>query len=89
VQLKNLAALIGSKTGTCRDGLPHPGNITHRRCSEEPFILAGKVRGIVIPDARAGARRIKVFAEQVERLNNLTPATGERHDEANMASIGR
>ncbi|NEC88472.1 hypothetical protein [Streptomyces sp. SID12501] len=26
-------------------------------------------------------------AAQLERLNNLTPAAGERHDEVNMASI--
>ena len=28
-------------------------------------------------------------ADQLERLNNLTPAAGERHDEANMATIDR
>ena len=26
---------------------------------------------------------------QIERLNNLTPAAGERHDEGNMAVIDR
>ncbi len=31
--------------------------------------------------------RIELSAAQLERLNNLTPAAGERHDEANMASI--
>ena len=29
--------------------------------------------------------RVELSAEQIERLNNLTPAAGERHDEANMA----
>jgi len=33
--------------------------------------------------------RIELSAEQIERLNNLTPATGERHDEGNMAVIDR
>jgi hypothetical protein len=28
-------------------------------------------------------------AEQIQRLNNLTPAAGERHDEGNMAAIDR
>ena len=28
-------------------------------------------------------------ADQLDRLNNLTPAAGERHGEANMASIDR
>jgi aryl-alcohol dehydrogenase-like predicted oxidoreductase len=32
---------------------------------------------------------IALSAEQLERLNNLTPAAGERHDEANMAAIDR
>ena len=28
-------------------------------------------------------------AEQTQRLNDLTPATGERHDDANMAAVDR
>jgi aryl-alcohol dehydrogenase-like predicted oxidoreductase len=32
---------------------------------------------------------IALSAEQVERLNNLTPAAGERHDTGNMAVIDR
>jgi aryl-alcohol dehydrogenase-like predicted oxidoreductase len=32
---------------------------------------------------------IELSAEQIERLNNLTPAAGERHDEGNMAAIDR
>jgi hypothetical protein len=28
-------------------------------------------------------------AAQIERLNHLTPAAGERHDEGNMAIIDR
>ena len=28
-------------------------------------------------------------AEQIQRLNDLAPATGERHDEANMAAVDR
>ena len=31
----------------------------------------------------------KLTASQLERLDTLTPAAGERHDEANMASIDR
>jgi hypothetical protein len=27
--------------------------------------------------------------EQIQRLNDLTPAAGERHDEANMAAVDR
>jgi aryl-alcohol dehydrogenase-like predicted oxidoreductase len=32
---------------------------------------------------------IELSAEQLERLHHLTPAVGERHDEANMATIDR
>jgi len=35
------------------------------------------------------ADRLKLSAKQIERLNNLTPAVGERHDEGNMAAIDR
>jgi aryl-alcohol dehydrogenase-like predicted oxidoreductase len=32
---------------------------------------------------------IELSAEQIERLNNLAPAAGERHDEGNMVAIDR
>ena len=35
------------------------------------------------------ADRIELSAQQIEQLNNLTPAAGERHDEGNMAVIDR
>jgi hypothetical protein len=37
----------------------------------------------------SAADRIVLSPEQIERLNNLTPAAGERHDEGNMAVIDR
>jgi aryl-alcohol dehydrogenase-like predicted oxidoreductase len=40
-------------------------------------------------EENTAADRIELSAEQVERLNNLTPAAGERHDEGNMATIDR
>jgi aryl-alcohol dehydrogenase-like predicted oxidoreductase len=40
-------------------------------------------------EENTAADRIELSAEQVERLNNLTPAAGERHNEANMATIDR
>src|SRR6266540_2871081 len=40
-------------------------------------------------EENTAADRIVLTTEQVERLNNLTPAAGERHDEANMATIDR
>ncbi|WP_329165983.1 aldo/keto reductase [Streptomyces sp. NBC_01717] len=35
------------------------------------------------------ADSIELSAAQLDRLNDLTPASGERHDEANMAAIDR
>ena len=40
-------------------------------------------------EVNTAADRIKLSAGQIERLNNLTPAAGERHDEGNMAVIDR
>jgi aryl-alcohol dehydrogenase-like predicted oxidoreductase len=40
-------------------------------------------------EENTAADRIELSAAQVERLNNLTPAAGERHNEANMARIDR
>jgi hypothetical protein len=45
-------------------------------------------RGVDAADRRAGGA-VELSVEQIARLNDLTPATGERHDEANMASIDR
>lgn len=35
------------------------------------------------------ADRVELSARQIDRLNNLTPAAGERHEEGNMARIER
>jgi aryl-alcohol dehydrogenase-like predicted oxidoreductase len=40
-------------------------------------------------EENTAADDIELTVEQIERLNNLTPATGERHEEANMAVIDR
>jgi aryl-alcohol dehydrogenase-like predicted oxidoreductase len=40
-------------------------------------------------EENTAADRIELSAEQVTRLNHLTPAAGERHDEGNMAIIDR
>jgi aryl-alcohol dehydrogenase-like predicted oxidoreductase len=40
-------------------------------------------------EENTAADRIALSAEQIERLNNLMPAAGERHDEGNMAVIDR
>jgi len=40
-------------------------------------------------EENTAADSIKLSATQIERLNDLTPAAGERHNEANMAAIDR
>ena len=40
-------------------------------------------------EENTAADRLLLSAEQLQRLNNLAPAAGERHDEGNMAVIDR
>jgi aryl-alcohol dehydrogenase-like predicted oxidoreductase len=38
-------------------------------------------------EENTAADGVELTADQVDRLDNLAPAAGERHDEANMASV--
>jgi aryl-alcohol dehydrogenase-like predicted oxidoreductase len=40
-------------------------------------------------EENTAADGIELSAEQIRRLNDLPPATGERHDEANMSTVDR
>jgi aryl-alcohol dehydrogenase-like predicted oxidoreductase len=40
-------------------------------------------------EENSAADSIEITADQLKRLDNLTPAAGDRHDEANMQSIDR
>jgi diketogulonate reductase-like aldo/keto reductase len=40
-------------------------------------------------EENTAADAIELGAEQLQRLDELTPATGERHDEANTAAVDR
>jgi len=46
-------------------------------------------RRVARVEENTAADRIELTAGQIERLNHLTPAAGDRHDEANMASVDR
>lgn len=46
-------------------------------------------RRVTRVEENTAADAIELSAAQLDRLNNLTPAAGERHDEANMATIDR
>jgi aryl-alcohol dehydrogenase-like predicted oxidoreductase len=46
-------------------------------------------RRVARVEENTAADSIQLSDDQLERLSNLSPAVGERHDEANMASIDR
>ena len=46
-------------------------------------------RRVARVEENTAADGIELSSDQLERLNSLTPAAGERHDEANMATIDR
>ncbi len=46
-------------------------------------------RRVARVEENTAADAVDLTDDQLDRLNNLTPAAGERHDEANMASIDR
>ncbi|HUA43220.1 MAG TPA: aldo/keto reductase [Streptosporangiaceae bacterium] len=46
-------------------------------------------RRVARVEENTAADAIELTNDQLQRLSNLTPAAGERHDEANMASIDR
>ncbi len=46
-------------------------------------------RRVARVEENTAADGIELSSDQLERLNNLTAAAGERHDEANMATIDR
>ena len=46
-------------------------------------------RRVTRVEENTAADNIELSPEQINRLNNLTPAAGERHDETNMATIDR
>jgi len=46
-------------------------------------------RRVARVEENTAADAIELSSDQLERLSNLTPASGERHDQANMAAIDR
>jgi len=46
-------------------------------------------RRVARVEENTAADAVELTKDQLQRLDNLTPAAGERHDEANMASIDR
>jgi hypothetical protein len=56
---------------------------------EDDIVPIPGTKRVARVEENTAADRIELIAEQVERLNNLMPAAGERHDEGNMAVIDR
>ena len=46
-------------------------------------------RRVARVEENTAADSVELSADQLDRLDNLTPAAGDRHDEPNMASIDR
>jgi aryl-alcohol dehydrogenase-like predicted oxidoreductase len=46
-------------------------------------------RRVARVEENTAADGVELSATQIDRLNRLTPAAGDRHDEANMAVIDR
>jgi aryl-alcohol dehydrogenase-like predicted oxidoreductase len=44
-------------------------------------------RRVARVEENTAADSIRLTPDQLDRLNNLTPAAGARHDEINMASV--
>ena len=51
--------------------------------------LAPGTKRVSRVEENTAADGIELSAGQIQRLNDLTPATGERHDETNMAAVDR
>jgi diketogulonate reductase-like aldo/keto reductase len=49
--------------------------------------LPPRARRVARVEENTAADAIELTPAQLERLNTLLPATGARHDDANMASI--
>ena len=55
--------LIGSQSGAYCRVSPQPFHVAYRWCTEEPLVIAGEVRGVVVAHAIAGTRGVEVVAE--------------------------
>jgi hypothetical protein len=73
-------------------GLLHPGVPSDwpgsSRGGDDIAPIPGTKRVSRIEENTA-ADTVELSAEQIARLNDLTPATGERHHEANISTIDR
>jgi hypothetical protein len=64
---------------------------SRRSCSNSAltFGVIPRTKRVARVEENTAADRIELSPDQVERLNNLTPAAGERHEAGNMAVIDR
>jgi diketogulonate reductase-like aldo/keto reductase len=57
-----------------------------RRCDIAPIPGTKRVSRV---EENTAADGVQLSVEQIQRLNDLTPAAGDRHEEANMSTIDR
>jgi aryl-alcohol dehydrogenase-like predicted oxidoreductase len=76
---------IGAENGTT----PAQTAIAWLLAQGEDIAPIPGTRRVARVEENTAADAVKLSASQIERLNNLSPASGERHNEANMAGIDR
>ena len=65
-----------------------PGSAGRSRRGEDIAPIPGTKRVSRVEENTA-ADQLELSAEQIRRLDDLAPAAGERHNEANMAAVDR
>jgi hypothetical protein len=63
--------------------------VTRKENAGQLGALAPGTRRLTRVEEDTAADAVELTPDQLQRLNDLEPAAGERHDEANMASIDR
>jgi aryl-alcohol dehydrogenase-like predicted oxidoreductase len=63
--------------------------IGFERCAGDDIAPITGIKRVARAEKNTAADQVKLSSAQIERLNNLTPASGERHNEGNMAAVER
>lgn len=72
-----------------RDATPAQIALVWLLAQSEDIAPIPGTRRVARVEENIAADQVVLTGEQIARLNELTPAAGERHDEANMARIDR
>ena len=89
VRLQGAVQSHFASSGTAHGATPAQIALTWLLAQGEDIASIPGTRRVARVEENTAADGIELSDDQLERLNNLTTAVGERHDEANMASIDR